>query len=281
MNFVFARKAVEEFKKSIANISSGMSEELPNYGSHAKTRYIEMLTKAIAEVNARGSDIRHISGYYFSNFGPKPSIKIFQLKDNIAEFLSAAVHDFLSSWRRAVFAGWRGKKGDNLQSDVITSQLSNDVYETLFALPDRNLQFIRLLAKGRDWGLIALFLRKVMKMDKERIDTYRHLGDKLTQYMLDYGNGSLSFYYEFSRAKDSQVLRNIIKSASERMVKAGNPPLFSYQEFILAFEHPSDTFSTWKIGRDLIAIRMLEMLHQHRNSVNLEELPDEISSEEE
>jgi CRISPR-associated protein Cas8b1/Cst1 subtype I-B len=283
MNLVLARKAVEKFDRAIHfSLVQDNDEALRHGGEQSKTRFIQKLAEVIQETNARGSDLRYITGYYFSNNGNAPSLRVLRLTDNITDFIVNAQQDFSDAWRTVVFRGWQGgKQEDDLTSEAVVSNLRNEVYETLFNLPKRNRQFIWMLSKGREWGLITLFLRKVIRMDKDRIDTYRNLGDKLTQYMLNYGNGSLSFYYEFSRAKTPQMLRNIIKTASERMVKAGNPPLFSYQEFILAFEHPSDTFSTWKTGRDLIAIRMLEMLHQHRNSVNLEELPDEFVPEEE
>jgi hypothetical protein len=49
--------------------------------------------------------------------------------------------------------------------------------------------------------------------------------------------------------------------------------MFTYDDFILAFEHPSERYSQWRLARDLISIRMLELLHQ--NKFDLSEIDDE------
>ena len=110
-------------------------------------------------------------------------------------------------------------------------------------------------------------------MDAERIETYRKLGDRLAQYMIQYKGDAKGFYHEFARGKDYTALRRTLRSAWERMLKAKeSEPLFTYDEFILAFEHPSDGYSQWRLGRDLIAFRMLEILHKH--GLDASQLPD-------
>jgi predicted RNA-binding protein (virulence factor B family) len=75
-------------------------------------------------------------------------------------------------------------------------------------------------------------------------------------------------------------MRRVLRGAGERVAKAGGPkPLFTYNDFIFAFEHPSEGSRQWKLGRDLIAIRMLELL-QKRN-LDLSQLPNEDEAGEE
>lgn len=111
-------------------------------------------------------------------------------------------------------------------------------------------------------------------MDQERIDTYRRLGDLLADYAMNFENQPHSFYYSFSRAKGYPALRGVIRSAAEKMYKVGaDDMLFTYDDFINAFEHPSERYNQWKLARDLISVRMLERLHQAK--IDLSALPDE------
>lgn len=113
-------------------------------------------------------------------------------------------------------------------------------------------------------------------MEQDRIDTFRELGDRFAHYIDRYEVPSLSFYYRFARAQQYAELRQVVRSACERILKSrAEKPLITYDEFILAFEHPSDGYSQWKLARDLIAFRMIEGLHTLGHKVDLEEIPDE------
>ena len=75
-------------------------------------------------------------------------------------------------------------------------------------------------------------------------------------------------------------MRRVLRSAGERVAKAGgSKPLFTYNDFIFAFEHPSEGSRQWKLGRDLIAIRMLELLQ--KRALDLSQLPNEDEDDEE
>ena len=113
-------------------------------------------------------------------------------------------------------------------------------------------------------------------MEQERIDTYRTLGDRLIQYMDAYEGDSLGFYYQVSRAQDYGSFRRVLRSAAERMAKAGErQPLFTYDEFVYAFGDPVEGNRQWKLGRDLIAIRLLELLHKRNIDLSSLDLDEE------
>jgi hypothetical protein len=258
---------------------------LPNLGSYARTRYIDILLRAKQESRRRGwgeMTINNTTGYYFTNYGPDPKLEVVRLNNAIFDFLDAAQKNAAGAWNKVVFYGWQRPKGeDQAEANEETTQTwRNAVYEQLFILPDNPLKFIHYLAKAESWQLIELFLRKVLFMEQARIDTYRELGDRLAHYALQYENQPVSFYYEWSRAQKYDKLRRLLRSASEQALKGSTErPLLDYEDFVLAFEHPSDSYSQWKLGRDLISIRMLEVLH--KNKVSLDTLPAESPEEDE
>jgi CRISPR-associated protein Cst1 len=57
-------------------------------------------------------------------------------------------------------------------------------------------------------------------------------------------------------------LRARLIKASAQEVKAGRPPLIGMDEFLLIFEQAEELArADWTLARDLLCIRVLEMLH--------------------
>jgi len=239
-------------------------DKLPDYGQYAKTRYIEALISTKNKAESRSIPLGNLTGYYFSNFGKDPMIQVLRLNNMVAKFVDVAQQDFHHSWNLITQKSWvQLKKGKNDNSDVDYATLKNSLYEGLFDLPYNAYRFLKLLFIGRNWELLTLFLERIMQMEQERIEVYRELGDRLAEYALRYENKPLSFYHEFSRNDKYDALRRILRRAFIKMLREKETnPLFTYDEFILAFEHPSDTYNQWKLGRDLIGFRMLERFHQ-------------------
>ena len=76
-------------------------------------------------------------------------------------------------------------------------------------------------------------------MEAERIEAYKILGDRLDNYMQKFDQGAKGFYYKFSRADKHFKLMTVVKEAAEKVMKAKEPyPLFTYDEFVNAFERP-------------------------------------------
>lgn len=271
MTLALTRLAFQENYQSIMNMRLDPSVEMPNWGSYKKTRYIEALGTVSQTTIRRRQSLANITGYYFTNYGPKPSLEIVRLNNAVADFVQTAEQDTPTAWHQVVYLGWQQPKAKLEESDPATWR--NQVYEDLFELPQKAWAFLRYLQRGHDWQLIEIFLGKVLRMDKARIDTYRLLGDRLAAYMLEFENGSSGFYYRFSREGNYGKFHRIIRSAAEKILRAGvTQPLFTYDEFILAFEHPGDSVHQWRLGRDLISIRILEVLHSQ--GIDLSDMPD-------
>ena len=287
MNVVMARRALKENKQSIANLSIDPTTPILSFGSAAKSRYIDEILRAQEDISRREAvaDISFISAYYFSNYGPNPRIEIIQLEQAIFEFIEIAQQDTRSSWSQAVYRGWRKPNTDKdaEPGEENTRFWRNALYDDLFKLPEGAPSFIRNHLLYTDWHLVEIFLRKVLQMDQDRINTYRLLGDKLAKYMLLYEAPSNSFYIKLSRAKSYTTLRDLIRAAEDKQLKRqADPdteteaavPLMSFNEFITTFEHPSEGYSQWRLGRDLIAMCLRETIYANREKFNLAELQD-------
>jgi len=123
------------------------------------------------------------------------------------------------------------------------------------------------------WDLTSLFLRKVMNMDKVRIDSIRQLADRLTEHVQHQDVKLFTKIFNARRYKDLSL--DLLK-ASKESVKAGKDPLFTFNQFVEIFEESEDTpRMDWSLARDLILIRMIEQLHTSgwwkKNTTELEE----------
>lgn len=281
MTLLLALLSLRQSQRAISLMEMDSSVEFKTLSYH-NTRYVEAVVDANLKAAQKDAKPYHITGYYFTNFGSSANIEIVRLDNSVVDFVYAAQSDASSAWARFVARKWQPPKGEPAAAVGETDDHStwrNDVYEQLFRLPAESHRFLKLLASANDWNLITIFLRKVMLMEQARIDTYRALGDRLIEYMDQHEANSLGFYHAFARARSYEDLRRVLRVAAESVAKAGDQkPLFTYDEFIFAFEHPSEGARQWRLGRDLIGIRMLELLH--KRNIDLTKLENDEGNEE-
>ena len=179
------------------------------------------------------------------------------------------------------------------------------LYEDLFRLPSNARAFIRqyllrIPARTRfeddprrsyslrdeaelvSWKLTELFLRKVMTMDKERVQEIRGLGDRLAAYVND-ENDRRFFTTFYAEQRNYNVFRNALLKANVAHVKRGNPPLITLDPYITVFEEGDEVARPdWRLARDLVLIRMVERLYQlgwiGKNPDAIPEVSDEETS---
>jgi CRISPR-associated protein Cst1 len=130
------------------------------------------------------------------------------------------------------------------------------------------------------WRLTELFLRKVMLMEDSRVQSIRELGDALAQYILDRNDRGV--FNAFGMARNYGELRAVLIRASAAEVRAGRKPLITLDQFLAVFEQSEGVpFADWRLGRDLVLIRLLEQLYQKGwLQAHAEELPETAPEEE-
>jgi len=162
----------------------------------------------------------------------------------------------------------------------------NWLYEDLFELPEKAHKFLRtyLLREALryaradqgdprgsyslqseaglvSWKVTERFLRRIMHMDKERIEEIRKMGDGLAEYVS--GQNDRRFFRNFFTEGRYDYFRNALIKANLAHVKRGNPPIITLDPYIQVFEEGDEVSRPdWRLARDLVLIRMVEQLHK-------------------
>lgn len=304
----FARAFLETNRKNIQTAQTAGQRKLPETSPHRpKTTLIHHLLDALAERRKRETSRGvppTVTGYYFTNSGQGAELTIFPLPSEVSDFLQTALTPkYRDAWERLVSRAWQITKAR--RGKEAPPPRYNRLYEDLFALPQNAPTFIRryLLRRrvGRTWGkndpaahydlqheaallswqLTTLFLRKVMLMNSERIQHIRELGDALADYIIT--QNDRRFFRTFLTAQRYAHLRMALIKASHAQVRRGQPPIITLDRFLAVFEEAEDVpYADWKLGRDLVLIRLFEQLYakgwlqEHAEEV---ELPDDEAEE--
>jgi len=291
----FARTFLEINRKNIQLAQTAGESKLPETNPYQpRTLLIDLLLRAEQEQRERTpNDSITLTAYHFTNSGQGAELQIYPLPLEVGEFLRAAISPIhREQWNALTARGWQLTRSRSEEQPHY-----NRLYEDLFSLPETAPLFIRRYflrrpAKPKDkldptatydtrreanlifWSLTELFLRKVMQMEKDRIDSIRSLGDQLAQYVLQ--TNDRSFFNLFWMARSYAEMRAALLRASQREVRSGRPPLISLDQFLAIFEqYEGVPSSDWRLGRDLVLIRLLEQLYaQGWLQQHAEEIPE-------
>ncbi len=227
-----------------------------------------------------------LTAYHFTNSGQGADLDIYPLPLEVAAFLATAQSPrYKDAWHALTQRAWqitKAKRGKEAPPPIY-----NRLYEDLFDLPDQAAYFIRTYflrrpnrlrpwKKDQDptrtydsrqeaslisWPLTQLFLTKVMHMDPTRIQHIRDLGDRLADYIIH--QNDRRFFFNFYTARSYAQMRGALIKASQAEIKAGRPPLITLDAFLAIFEETEGIpYEDWRLGRDLVLIRMFEQLYQ-------------------
>jgi len=194
--------------------------------------------------------------------------------------------EYHQEWEAIVRRAWeiaprRKKKKD----DKPFQPRRNWLYEDLFDLPDNAPRFLRTYflrialryARGKtdprvgyslqneanlvSWKITERFLRRIMHMDKERIEQIRTMGDRLAEYVSS--QNDRRFFREFFTVQRYDYFRTALIKANLAHVKRGNPPIITLDPYIEVFEEGNELARPdWRLARDLVLIRMVERLYE-------------------
>jgi CRISPR-associated protein Cas8b1/Cst1 subtype I-B len=244
---------------------------------HARTRLVALLLEWIQHTErlaVGGTGHHSLTGYLFSNYGPEPKLRIVRLGAHVLAFLRLAAHHpepgLSEAWERAVQRSWlatpvKRKAAQGASADARTSpddhesMRANRLYESLLDLPgSARLILRRDLFPTRHWGLVALYLRKVMGMDAGRIALLKRLGERFATYSQD----RRAFFFEFLRTQEYATWRRAIIRAADDCVRRQGLTLITMDEFVEAFTAPDGEINDWKLARDLVGLAMIDARQQ-------------------
>ncbi|MDT8897616.1 type I-B CRISPR-associated protein Cas8b1/Cst1 [Thermanaerothrix sp. 4228-RoL] len=300
----FAKTFLKANLQGVTIARAGGEKKLPDTSPHrARTVLIEYLLdaekKRIRLERETGVIAPTLTGYYFTNSGQGAELDIYPLPLEVSSFLMVVMHNDLlkPEWEALTARGWQltRKEGEIPRY--------NRLYEDLFTLPEGAPRFIRLYFLRKpsrqtldkqdptltydthrevnliSWRLTEIFLKKVMLMEESRIQSIRELGDALAQHVIDRNDRGV--FNGFWMARNYGELRAVLIRASAAEVRAGRKPLITLDQFLSIFEQSEGVPNAdWRLGRDLVLIRLLEQLYQKGwFQAHAEELPETTPEE--
>ncbi len=313
--YEFAKKFLDTNRRAFSLAHQSDSKKMQGTQISAKTLFIHTLLEVeqIRLDEKREHSPFSVTAYHLSNFGKSnplnarnSPLEIYHLPLEMTDFLSQIqTPEYKAAWsaitQRAWWLSQTKKKGGEQTSEGNNDRPQRNVlYEDLLRLPDGarafiHRYFLRIPARRSraedprrgysikheaglvSWKLTELFLRKVMAMDKERIQQIRELGDRLAAYVKEQDDKRFFtqlFDYRYNYFRTTLIRANLAH------VRRGNQPLITLDPYIAVFEEGEEMASVdWRLARDLVLVRMIEQLHQNgwlsSHSEVIPEVPEE------
>lgn len=310
----FADRFLEANRRAVLLAQETGSTKMPEAARSHRTLLVETLLVADQMQSAARRDEQPFSltAYHLSNSGQGVDLNIYYLPLEIMGFLrDMRSQDYHAEWQAIVQRAWDvapTKKGGKTEPAEFTPR-RNWLYEDLFQLPGNAARFVRTYflrqalrsARGdqgdpratyalRDeaalvsWRITAVFLRRIMNMDKDQIEQIRQLGDVLADYIS--GQNDRRFFRQFFTLQRYDAFRSALLKANIVQVRNGHAPLLTLDRYLSVFEEgDSLPQPQWRFARDLVLIRMIERLHQQgwlaKNTEVVQELATPTEAEEE
>lgn len=279
--FQFAHESLQSNLRHLTTAQQAGWEKLPNQ-SYFRSSLISRLVdiKKLASGQDRAPSL---TAYHLSNSGTDPKIDIYPLPSYVVDFVWRAGNgETAAAWNQIVARAWQSDKDEAQELADATPKLTrrNALYEDLFRLPDDAVHFLRAYflrepikyikndirgtynrhseAELISWPLTDLFLRRMMNVEKERIENIRVMGDKLAEHIGSRNDRRL--LRDLYAARDYRTLRLALVRAMQK-----NGELADFNRFVSIFEEGDEYARVdWNLARDLLMIRIFEQLRERQ-----------------
>ncbi|RMD60059.1 type I-B CRISPR-associated protein Cas8b1/Cst1, partial [Candidatus Parcubacteria bacterium] len=264
LTFHFAATFLRQNRKAVQVAQEAGSKKMPEAKRSYRTLLIETLLEAEWMRREAQEDERpsSITAYHLSNSGQGPDLDIYHLPLEVVGFLQAMESArYRGTWHKIVNRAWEvAPKKKRRKKTQPFEPRRNWLYEDLFGLqddPENARRFLRTYflrvpahyARGDtdprvgyslqeetslvSWKITAEFLRRILHMDKERIEQIRTLGDNLAAYVS--GQNDRRFFRQFFTLQRYGDLRTALIKANLTYVRAGHAPLITLDPYITVF----------------------------------------------
>lgn len=305
LTLYFAKYFLNENIKSIRLAQLSGETKMPESNFHQHTLLINILNQSFIEAKEIEESFS-ITAYHFSNMGQEVSLSIYHLPLQMMLFLrEMQTAEYRDRWNAIVQRAWEIEPQKKKKDNQIFQPRRNFLYEDLFKLPEEAGYFFRTYFLRQNlryakedkgdprgsyslkdesdlisWKITAVFLRRVLNMEKERIEQIKLLGDQLANYVSS--ENDRSFFRKFYAENKYDNLRNVLIRANLAYVKLGKKPFLKLDPYIEVFEEGSELARIdWRLARDLVLIRMIEQLYDLGwFSRNIDAIPETFQEEE-
>lgn len=233
-----------------------------------------------------GIEDTSIIGYFFSNGNRGTELEIFTMPSEVFSFLGKIKFldkknkskMILKSWYEILnnaYSNFKSKKDETFDAKI--KKYTNGVYEGLLSGKSIVRYFYSYENKKAlcPWELTELYLLKVRKMEKERIDAIKKLADNIVEIMKFRVKKDILYWLEKSNYSQ---LRAILLNCSKYWQDMNkNEPLIKLEDTVeFLFPQTSDGYIMWRETRDLLLFRIYETAHDWL----VQEKSDELDNEE-
>jgi CRISPR-associated protein Cst1 len=305
----FADRFLTKNRELIQLTQAAGSKKMPEAILRHRTLLVDTLLQADFMQRDAHEDEEPFSltAYHLSNSGQGVALDIYHLPLQMIAFLrDMQTPDYSDQWIAMVRRAWEvePQKGRTRKSGQTFQPSRNWLYEDLFRLPDNARVFLRTyflrqaLRYAREdrgdprgnyslkdeadlvsWDITGCFLRRVLNMDKERIEEIRKMGDQLADYVSS--QNDRRFFRGFFIEQRYDYFRTLLIKANLAHAKRGNPPFLTFDPYIEVFEEGNELARPdWRLARDLVLIRMVERLHEQGwLGSNPDAIPESVEEE--
>jgi len=308
LTYHFAATFLRENRKAVQLAQATGDTKMPETRLSHRTLLIDTLLQADTLQREAREDEQPFSltAYHLSNAGQGPKLDIYYLPLEMTGFLrDMQTADYRDEWNAIVRRAWEiaPKKKGGKKDDKPFQPRRNWLYEDLFDLPYNAPRFLRTYflrialryARGKtdprvdyslqneanlvSWKITERFLRRIMHMDKERVEQIRMMGDRLADYVSS--QNDRRFFRDFFTVQRYDYFRTALIKANLAHVKRGNPPVITLDPYIEVFEEGNELArQDWRLARDLVLIRMVERLYEQGwLGRNVDVLPESTEGE--
>lgn len=285
----FASTFLTENRRLIQLAQLNDSSKLEEGQYTQRTLLIETLLKADRLQGETPLDTFPISltAYHLTNSGQGADLAIHYMPLQVIDFLRDMYKaDNYRVWSAIVQRAWEVAPPNKKGGTADFQPRRNFLYDDLFRLPEDARRFLRTYflryalryeqSQKNDprsnyslqddvelvsWKITAIFLKRIMNMDKDRVEAIRQLGDQLAKYVSESNDTQL--FNAFCIARYYYIIRRELIKANIEYVKLGNSPFLTFDPYIEVFEDGDEAArSDWHLARDLVLIRMVERLHE-------------------
>lgn len=295
LTYEFAREFLDRNRRSLELAQTSGSKKMPEAKYSARTLLIDTLLLVEQRRRDASDELKRpcsVTAYHISNSGQSPSLDIYHLPLEMTDFLyHVSGPDYRNEWNAIVQRAWqlshpkrKARGADNTTSNEDVGPSRNMLYEDLFKLPlnartflqtyflriawryardddPRGTYSVKSEAELVSWKLTELFLRKVMCVEKDRIQEIRDLGDRLAVYVSE--ENDKRFFRTFFSEQRYDFFRTALIKANVAWVRNGRQPLITFDQFMKVFEEGEEIDRPdWRLARDLVLIRMVEGLYR-------------------
>jgi CRISPR-associated protein Cst1 len=309
LTYHFAKTFLQENRKVVGLAQMAGSQKMPETQFSYRTLLMDTLLQAerMQRYAQEDEELFSLTAYHLSNSGQGVDLNIYHLPMEMIGFLCDMYKAaYRIKWNAMVQRAWEvaPKKKRSKKEDTPFQPRRNWLYEDLFTLPENARRFLRTYflrsalrsakveqgdprgeyslqneANLVSWEITACFLRRILHMDKERIQQIRQMGDQLADYVSR--QNDRRFFRDFYTEQRYDYFRTLLLKANLAHVKRGRPPLITLDPYIQVFEEGNELArADWRLARDLVLIRMVESLYdQGWLGNNVEAIPEEVTEE--